>query len=506
MTTPSRSSDLSQQVAIYTPLVRKFYMAADASGRRVTIQDAASATGTTITIVKACRKDLQLSKSASKIGTQNETIIQKHFKQHPYSTNTEASEGTGLGLKTVQKIRRKLDIPSRIDQIRARVLQLASDPEQTPSQIRLIILKEGARSCSLTTVSKYYQKTGRTTKHAQMKKTKVKREEDLAELITADPGRTTAELISLTGLTPSQVSRYLLRIGVKLSKKRLLSPKKREEIKKYFQNPKNEDASLACAAQDLKISKTHVRRLKARHLLEASKANKPCTTKPSKKRKFSQVSAKPKRGKPSPKEPESLRREKEFLKLVDRNFTPTVIFPNQHVKTKFHKMWASSKGWAYYKKLNSSSAAKRAQKFYSLSLEQQHQTAYAKLKPFRESRTKGFGVEAAAPIKSNTILGIYTASMREDDGPYSDYAFGLATTGPLQKWILDAQDTGNILCLVNSTTPDGDERANTEASVVYLKETPVVIFTSCRDIAPGESITIDYGKEYWQAKQAASAS
>jgi SET domain-containing protein len=115
------------------------------------------------------------------------------------------------------------------------------------------------------------------------------------------------------------------------------------------------------------------------------------------------------------------------------------------------------------------------------------------IRPFRVGRSKsGLGLFATKPIKKRTRLAEYkgrrltNAEAEEKEKRYANrYMFEVNS-----RWTVDGWNKRNIAKYFNHSC-----RPNAEADVVRGK----IIIRSIRNIKPGDEITYNYGKDYFEA-------
>ena len=105
----------------------------------------------------------------------------------------------------------------------------------------------------------------------------------------------------------------------------------------------------------------------------------------------------------------------------------------------------------------------------------------------RRTRT-GLGLVAAAPIPAGTRIVEYTGPLipnKEVEGRRGKYFFELNS-----KWAIDGSPRGNTARYINhSCEPNAKAVSNNRRVWIW----------SLRDIRPGEEITYDYGREYFES-------
>jgi SET domain-containing protein len=108
--------------------------------------------------------------------------------------------------------------------------------------------------------------------------------------------------------------------------------------------------------------------------------------------------------------------------------------------------------------------------------------------PFRVGRSRtGLGLFAVAPIKKGAFIVEYWGKpMRseEADKLYTKYLFDLGNG-----WTIDGADRSNVARYANhSCKPNAEARVGRRSVRIYAAKT----------IRPGDEITYDYGREYFE--------
>jgi uncharacterized protein len=108
---------------------------------------------------------------------------------------------------------------------------------------------------------------------------------------------------------------------------------------------------------------------------------------------------------------------------------------------------------------------------------------------FRVGRSKaGLGLFAVKPIKKGEFIAYYTGriiSNAEADRLWTKYLFELNS-----RWTVDGSTRRNIARYINHSC-----RPNAETDVKKLK----VVITAIKNIQPGDEITYNYGRAYFNA-------
>jgi uncharacterized protein len=108
---------------------------------------------------------------------------------------------------------------------------------------------------------------------------------------------------------------------------------------------------------------------------------------------------------------------------------------------------------------------------------------------YRVGRSKaGLGLFALKPIKKGEFIAYYTGriiSNKEADQLWTKYLFELNS-----RWTVDGSSRKNLARYINHSC-----RPNAETDVKKLK----IIITAIKNIAPGEEITYNYGRAYFNA-------
>ena len=98
----------------------------------------------------------------------------------------------------------------------------------------------------------------------------------------------------------------------------------------------------------------------------------------------------------------------------------------------------------------------------------------------------GFGLFALEKIVSGSFLGLYSGELCRPEDESSKYMWGYE-----KDTVIDAKTKGNKTRFMN----DPKKGTNVTAKVVTALGTSYVVFTTVRDVDPGEELTLDYGKD-----------
>lgn len=112
-------------------------------------------------------------------------------------------------------------------------------------------------------------------------------------------------------------------------------------------------------------------------------------------------------------------------------------------------------------------------------------------RPFRVGRARtGLGLFATVPIAKRTLIVEYrghkipTSQAQARERRYgSKYMFEVSS-----RWTIDGSSRGNLARYINHCC-----RPNAEAEIVRGR----ILISAIRPIAPGDEITLDYGREYF---------
>jgi len=108
---------------------------------------------------------------------------------------------------------------------------------------------------------------------------------------------------------------------------------------------------------------------------------------------------------------------------------------------------------------------------------------------YRVGRSKaGLGLFALKPIKKGEFIAYYTGriiSNKEADQLWTKYLFELNS-----RWTVDGSSRKNLARYINHSC-----RPNAETDVKKLK----IIITAIKNIQPGDEITYNYGRAYFNA-------
>jgi hypothetical protein len=102
------------------------------------------------------------------------------------------------------------------------------------------------------------------------------------------------------------------------------------------------------------------------------------------------------------------------------------------------------------------------------------------------------GVYATKEFNKYDCIGEYTGVAKTEDDLPEDGLFSFHLNKDIS---IDATDYGNELRYINSYINIADE-PNLISSITYINKQPVILYICIKDIAVGEELLIDYGKEY----------
>ncbi|MBI2344762.1 SET domain-containing protein-lysine N-methyltransferase [Candidatus Dependentiae bacterium] len=114
----------------------------------------------------------------------------------------------------------------------------------------------------------------------------------------------------------------------------------------------------------------------------------------------------------------------------------------------------------------------------------------------------GYGIFAAAPIKKDDFIGVYTGRLRNlhwdkpDFHEDVDYAWYYTISDKKNNYmIIDGKYEGNDLRFINHA-----DNPNTKRIDIIVENLFYVCYIACRDIAINEELTVSYGNGYWTSR------
>ncbi|KAI1715788.1 SET domain-containing protein [Ditylenchus destructor] len=113
--------------------------------------------------------------------------------------------------------------------------------------------------------------------------------------------------------------------------------------------------------------------------------------------------------------------------------------------------------------------------------------------------TKKWGVRAKVRIPANTFVCEYAGTLIEDKDQHleeDDYIFQFNFEN--RNYMVDAYERGNVGRFVNHSC---SSNMTAIICVFGILKFPRIMFFTLKDIPAGEELTIDYGENWWTAKQ-----
>lgn len=114
----------------------------------------------------------------------------------------------------------------------------------------------------------------------------------------------------------------------------------------------------------------------------------------------------------------------------------------------------------------------------------------------------GYGIFAAAAVKSGDFIGVYAGKLRnlhwyeQDFEEDVDYAWYYAISNKQdQNMIIDGKYEGNELRFINHANDPNTKRID-----VIVNNKFYLCYVACRDIAKDEELTVSYGTGYWSSR------
>lgn len=115
------------------------------------------------------------------------------------------------------------------------------------------------------------------------------------------------------------------------------------------------------------------------------------------------------------------------------------------------------------------------------------------------SELVGYGVFADRAIRRQDVIGEYTGVLRKNRAGDENnrYLAGTRPYGPVDDFVIDGQDEGNLTRFINHSfkTP------NVRSEHVFYDQRWHRVLRADRDIRPGEQLLWNYGLDYWRERE-----